>query len=143
MADDANGAVTGGMLDCLETYSFNTPGCLSTEETIEGLFVSYTKRLRDDMGVKFQTVLYNKAADYEGVINLKNSTQGEQETAQVYWLTGVSAGRAINKSNINSIVSTTADKNEDFQMNQIIRALDQIGNDIAVLFNTKYLGKVQ
>lgn len=189
LAGGTNGTVTGesyqAMLDGLEAYSFNTLGCLSTEEAIKGLFVSYTKRLRDDMGVKFQTVLYNKAADYEGVINLKNSAEGEQETALVYWLTGASAGCAVNKSNtnkvyngeftpftgykqsqleaalkkgellfhrvgdeirllddVNSFVSVTVDKNEDFQMNQVIRVLDQIGNDIAVLFNTKYLGKV-
>ena len=45
--------------------------------------------------------------------------------------------------NINTFVSVTVVKNEDFQSNQVIRVLDQIGNDIAVLFNTKYLGKVQ
>ncbi|MCQ4726011.1 phage tail protein, partial [Anaerotignum faecicola] len=44
---------------------------------------------------------------------------------------------------VNSFVSVTVDKNEDFTSNQVIRVLDQIGNDIAVLFNTKYLGKVQ
>ena len=44
---------------------------------------------------------------------------------------------------VNSFVSTTVDKNEDFTSNQVIRILDQIGNDIAVLFNTRYLGKVQ
>jgi len=44
---------------------------------------------------------------------------------------------------VNSFVSTTPDKSEDFQSNQVIRVLDQIGNDIAVLFNTRYLGKVQ
>ena len=44
---------------------------------------------------------------------------------------------------MNSFVSVTVDKNEDFTSNQVIRVLDQIGNDIAVLFNTKYLGKVQ
>ena len=46
-------------------------------------------------------------------------------------------------ANINSFTSVTVDKNEDFSSNQVIRVLDQIGNDIAVLFNTKYLGKVQ
>lgn len=185
----SNGTVTGesyqSMLDKLEAYSFNTLGCLSTEESVKSLFVSYTKRLRDDMGIKFQTVLYQKPADFEGIINLKNSVEDEKESSLVYWLTGASAGCAVNKSNtnkqydgefqvksgfkqsqleaatrggelvfhkvgedirvledINSFTSITADKNEDFQMNQVVRVLDQIGNDIAVLFNTKYLGKV-
>lgn len=43
---------------------------------------------------------------------------------------------------INSLVTTTADKGEDFKYNQTIRVVDQIANDIAKLFNTKYLGKI-
>lgn len=43
---------------------------------------------------------------------------------------------------INSLVDTTADKGEDFKSNQTIRIIDQIANDIAKLFNTKYLGKI-
>lgn len=43
---------------------------------------------------------------------------------------------------INTFVSFTDEKNEDFGSNQTIRVLDQIANDIAVLFNTKYLGNI-
>lgn len=43
---------------------------------------------------------------------------------------------------VNSLKSTTADKGEDFKNNQTIRVIDQIANDIAKLFNTKYLGKI-
>lgn len=43
---------------------------------------------------------------------------------------------------INSLVTTTDDKGEDFKYNQTIRVIDQIANDIAKLFNTKYLGKI-
>lgn len=43
---------------------------------------------------------------------------------------------------INSLVTTTTDKGEDFKSNQTIRVIDQIANDIARLFNTKYLGKI-
>lgn len=184
-------AVTGtqyqAALDKFEAYKFNTLGCLSTEETIKSLYVAYTKRMRDEVGAKFQTVIYNKAADYEGVINVKNQTLGgELESAAVYWVTGASASCAVNRSNtnknyegeftffvdykqsaleaalkagsfmfhkvgdkvhvlddVNSFTSVTVDKNIDFTSNQTIRVLDQIGNDIAVLFNTQYLGKVQ
>lgn len=187
-----NGTVVGTayqtFLDKVEAYSFNTLGCLSTEETVKSLFVAFTKRLRDEMGVKFQTVLYNKTADHEGIINLKNAVldEGANGADLIYWLTGASAGCAVNKSNqnklydgefevytnykqsqlaaaikagefvfhkvgeeirvlddINSFTSVTVDKNDDFQSNQVMRVLDQIGNDIAVLFNTRYLGKVQ
>lgn len=192
LKDGTNGEITGNnyqtFLDKIESYSFNTLGCLSTEESIKDLFAQFTKRLRDDMGVKFQTVLYDHKADYEGVINLKNKVtdKGELESSLVYWTTGASAGCAVNKSNTNktydgdftvfvdykqselekaikageftfhkvgdevrvltdvdSFVSVTKDKNEDFQSNQVIRVLDQIANDVAVLFNKQYLGKVQ
>ena len=43
---------------------------------------------------------------------------------------------------VNSLTTTTADKGEDFKSNQTIRVIDQIANDIAKLFNTKYLGKI-
>jgi hypothetical protein len=43
---------------------------------------------------------------------------------------------------INSLTSTSQEKGEDFKSNQTIRVIDQIANDIARLFNTKYLGKI-
>lgn len=43
---------------------------------------------------------------------------------------------------INSLVTTTVDKGDDFKYNQTIRVIDQIANDIAKIFNTKYLGKI-
>lgn len=44
---------------------------------------------------------------------------------------------------INSLVTPNSDQNDDFKYNQTIRVIDQIANDIAYLFNTKYLGKIQ
>ena len=43
---------------------------------------------------------------------------------------------------VTSLTETTMDKGEDFKSNQTIRVIDQIANDIAKLFNTKYLGKI-
>lgn len=175
-------------LDKLESYSFHTLGCISNTSTIKALFAAYTKRMREEVGVKFQTVIYGYPADYEGIINLKNKVidEGVEESALVYWTVGAQAGCAVNKSttnqtyegeytvyvnykqselnaaidageyvfhkvgtevrvltDINSFVTFGTDKNSDFSMNQVIRVLDQMGNDIAVLFNTRYLGKIQ
>ena len=187
-----NGTVDGeaeqSALNALESYSFNVLGCLSASSSVKSLYTEYTKRLRDEMGVKFQLVVYNQAADYEGVINVKNkvSDQGAEESSLVYWLSGAEADCAINKSctnmtydgeftvvtnykqseleaairageltfhkvgdevrvldDINSLVSVTDEKGEDFKSNQTVRVLDQVGNDIALLFNNKYLGKIQ
>jgi hypothetical protein len=43
---------------------------------------------------------------------------------------------------VNSLVTLTDEKGEDFKSNQTIRVIDQIANDIAKIFNTKYLGKI-
>ena len=43
---------------------------------------------------------------------------------------------------INTLVTLTAEKGEIFQSNQTIRVCDQIANDVAVLFNTRYVGIV-
>ncbi|MBY2243362.1 phage tail sheath family protein [Clostridioides difficile] len=185
-------AVTGAeyqaFLDKIESYSFNALGCLATTTEIKSLFVEFTKRMRDRVGAKFQTVLYKKSdADYEGVVSVENKIKdaGLLESSLIYWTTGTIAGCDINKSNtnkrydgefdvdvnytqiqleealktgkfifhkvgdevhvledINTFVSFTDDKNDDFSSNQSVRVLDQIANDIAILFNDKYLGKV-
>lgn len=182
-----DGAAHQAYLDKIESYSFNALGVVSTEDNIKGLYENFCKRLRDEVGVKFQAVIYNKAADYEGVVNVKNKVtdEGWDESCLVYWVTGIVAGCGVNKSNlnkaydgeftvnvdytqaqltkaiqsgefalhkvgsdirvledINSLVTTSDTKGDIFKDNQTIRVIDQIANDIAVLFNTKYLGVV-
>lgn len=51
-------------------------------------------------------------------------------------------GKARVLTDINSFISITDEKSPDFSSNQTIRVLDQIANDIAVLFGDKYIGKV-
>lgn len=190
LAGGTNSAVDGAahqaFLDKLEAKSFNALGCVSSTDSIKGLYVNYCKRLRDEMGKKFQVVVYNKAADYEGVVNVKNTvSDGSDAASLVYWVTGIVAGTAVNASalnhrydgefevnvdytqsqleaaikageftlhqvgddvrvlsDINSLVTTSDTKGDIFKDNQTIRVIDQIANDIAVLFNTKYLGVV-
>lgn len=182
---DVDGSSHQSFLDKIEKYSFNALGCVSNEDNIKGLYINFCKRLRDEMGKKFQVVVYGKAADYEGVVNVKNKTEDGDEADLVYWVTGVVAGTAVNRSalnmvydgeytvnvdytqsqleaaikageftlhqvgddvrvlmDINSLVTTSDTKGDIFKDNQTIRVIDQIANDIAVLFNTKYLGVV-
>lgn len=44
---------------------------------------------------------------------------------------------------VNSLTTTSDSKGDVFKYNQTIRVIDQIANDIAKLYNTKYLGKIQ
>lgn len=189
LSSGTNGSeITGSQhqaaLDKLESYSFNILCCPSADETVKSLYVAYTKRLRDQVGVKFQTVMHkNSSADYEGIISVENDTTTTNKFELVYWLAGAEAGCAVNKSctnkvyngeyevevgytqseleaginagkllfhqvedeirvltDINTFTTFTDEKNVDFSKNQVIRVLDQIGNDIAALFNKKYVG---
>lgn len=181
-----NGTVTNEryqtFLDKIESFSFNALGCPSDDTLVKALFAAFTERMRDEVGIKFQCVVHRYTVpDYEGVISVENNTTPEL----VYWVTGASAGCAVNASNtnkvydgeytvdtvytqrqletalqegkfifhkvndvvrvledVNTFISFTDAKNVDFSSNQTMRVLDQIGNDIANLFNTKYLGKV-
>jgi hypothetical protein len=191
LSGGTNGTVTGAahqeFLNRIESYTYNALGAVTTEAAVKSVYTAFTRRLRDDMGIKFQAVLYDQAADYMGVVNVKNSTLDSAWNAAslVYWVTGIIAGCEVNKSNtnkrydgeftvnteytqanleaallngefilhrvnadvrvledINSLVTTTETTGEIFKDNQTVRVLDQIGNDIAVLFNTKYLGVV-
>lgn len=186
-----NGTVDGAshqaFLDKIESYSYNALGVVTTDEALKSLYTSFNKRLRDDMGLKFQTVIYKKPADYEGVVNVKNKITDPtwSESSLVYWITGKIAACKVNKSNlnkkydgeftvdvdytqtelglaiksgefalhkvgadirvlsdINSLVTISDTKGEIFKDNQTVRVTDQIANDIAVLFNKKYLGEM-
>ena len=109
----ANAAAHQAALDKFESYSFNTLGCPSDDSTTIKLYINYTKRLRDEVGAKFQTVIFNldsneKLADYEGVIEIGSKAtdydsgiSGLGQYGLVYWMTGASAGCAVNKSNTN------------------------------------------
>lgn len=187
-AEKINADLYQGFLDKMESYSFHVLCCPSDSKEVKTLFAAFTKRMREDMGIKFQTVLHSFGGNHEGIINVKNTISDENEKAYslVYWVSGAAAGCAVNSSitnkvyngefhinaefkqseleaavkngefvfhkagaevrvldDINSFTAITAEKNEDFQSNQVIRVLDQIANDIAVMFQTKYLGKIQ
>lgn len=186
-----NGMVDGtahqAYLDKIESYTYNTMGVVVTDDITKKLYVAFNKRLRDELGIKFQSVVYNLSADYMGVISVKNKVTdaGWSEAALVYWVTGAESGCAVNKScqnkkydggftvdtnytqnelkaaikageftfhkvngvvrvleDINSMVTTSDTCGDVFKDNQTIRVIDQLGNDDAVLFNTKYLGVV-
>lgn len=179
-------------LDAIESYSFNTLCCpvnptdTSTKSTV-ALFANYTKRMREEVGAKFQLCAIKPETDSEGIIGVWNTAafNGTATDALVYWVTGAQSSVAVNKSltnseyngeltvdtnytqaalesavnagklmlhsvngtvrvleDINTLVTLTAEKGEIFRSNQTVRVCDQIANDVAVLFNTRYVGIV-
>ncbi len=178
-------------LDKIEAYAFNAMCCPAADPTIVKLYATYTQRMRDEVGSKFQLIAWKPSTvDYEGTIGVWNtathpSIEDVDEHAVVYWATGAQAGVAVNKSltnakydgelildtdytqveltaaikagkfifhnvngltrvleDINTLLTLSDTKGEVFQSNQTIRVCDQIANDIAVLFNERYVGVV-
>lgn len=197
-------------LDRAERYSFN---CFALVDNIAGdnyqvkdnmknyisLVTEWTKRLRDEVGIKFQSVICTSSktgANHEGIVrvpqnfNVKDGSGKEYSSKSLIaaWVCGALAGCEINRSltnalydgelvpkedtvytqseleeqikfgnfvfhyvgdelrvleDINTFTETAEDKGDVFKSNQTVRVCDQIANDIAAIFNTYYLGKVQ
>lgn len=181
-----NGSISGesvqGFLSKIEGMNLNA---VTTCGASEDLVVQWTKRMRDEIGLKYQSVVTSKAnnPNYEGVIKVMDNLD-----EVLPWVCGAIAGCSVNKTltnkiydgeleifnklnhtqielekfinggyfslhkvgedvrvllDINSLVEVSEDKGEIFKDNQTIRVCDQIANDIANIFNTRYLGKVQ
>lgn len=142
---DVSGEAHQNFLDKLESYQVNAIGCTVKDESTSNLYVQYAKRLRDEQGIKFQVVLFNNAANYEGVVNVKNTTV-EDESALVYWVTGVIAGCEINKSNTNKTYDGEYTINADYTQAQLKTSIDngefvlhKVGDEIRVLVDINSL----
>lgn len=84
-------------LNALESYNYNVLIC--PDASAIDLYVAFTKRMRDNVGVKFQTVIPAVTdPDYEGVVQLP-----EVQAGAIYWAAGALAGCAINKSCTNML----------------------------------------
>lgn len=189
LAGGTNGTVDGEAhskyIAKIEPYGFNVAGVPITDEVTKKLYIAWVKRMRDEVGKKFQLVLYKSDADYVGVISVPNKTldEGWSEASAVYWATGVECATAINKScegkvydgefdieaidndledyikkgqlvldrnndeieilsDINTHITLTEECNGDFCDNQTIRTVDELANQDALIFKTRYRGKL-
>lgn len=113
-------------LAAIEPYYFNTLGVVTTEKTIKDLYVSFVKRLRDDVGMKFQLVLFDMAsADYEGVISIKNpvTDTGVSPASLVYWTVGAEASCAVNASCTNKTYDGEFTVKSDYSQTELKKAV--------------------
>jgi len=127
-------------LSLLESYTFHTLGCVAADDVIKGMFARYTRRMREEVGLKFQCILHRYAgADHEGVISVENACE-EEESGLVYWVTGMSAGCAINRSLTNRRYAGAFSVDADYTQSELKRKLKggsflfhRVGGDIRVV----------
>ncbi len=148
----ADGEAYQNYLDAAESYTFHIMGTTVTDDVTKKLFTAFNQRLRDEMGMKFQLVLYNyPAADYMGVISVKNKcTDGMRreeggtvypnEAALVYWVTGAQASCAVNKTCQNMLYNGEYTVDARDTQTELIRAMKsgefvfhRVNEDIRVL----------
>jgi len=132
-----NGAVDGEAyskaLAALESYAFNALVCLSDADAIKAVVVAYTKRLRDEVGQKFQAVVNNVAADYEGVISV-------DDINAVPWVAGAVGACEINKSCTNMTYNGELEVKTNYTQAELEAALKagkfvftNVGSEVHVL----------
>lgn len=139
-----NKEVTGNdyadFLEEAEKENFSVLAYAGEDEVTKGLFTAFTKRLRNEEGVKFVTVLFNYTkADFEGVISVTNETE-EQKTGLVYWTAGAEAGAEVNESITNKKYNGEYSVKAKYKKSRFVEGLQngellyyEDGDDIRVL----------
>lgn len=95
----------------LEDYNFNILAIDGEDDEISLPTVEYTKRMRDEVGKKFQTIIfteygYNMEFNYEGIINFTRGSAHDgfaDHAGATFWLAGAMAGCSINSSLTNML----------------------------------------
>lgn len=145
----ADGSVSGttvqNFLTKLEAYSFNAMTTCGYEDE---LVIEWTKRMRDEVGLKFQCVVCDMGnINYEGCV----STNCDADVLP--WVTGAIAGCEINKSLTNKVydgeyyttedildtVSNYSQTNLENYINQGIFAFHRVGDEVRVLMDINSL----
>lgn len=126
--DEITGAQYQAYIDAISSYYFNTMGYPGTDQKIQSLLINFCKRMRDDVGSKFQLVLYGvEGVDYEGVISIANKAtdSGASPASLVYWLTGAEASCAINASLTNSTYNGEYTVDTNYSQRQLAAGIQQ------------------
>lgn len=122
-------------LNALESYNFNVLVC--PDASVIDLYVAFTKRMRDQVGVKFQTVIPDVTnPDYYGIV------QVPADQPVTSWVAGALAGCAINKSCTNKLYDgekTITCNRTQGELEQCIRTgvfvFHRVEDDIRVLMD--------
>lgn len=128
-------------INACESYpDINAIGYAGTEDAIKKLYAAWAKNMRNNIGVKLQAVLHKHAADDEGVVNVENDAIDTNVAAAVYWVTGVIAGTAVNKSATNKRYDGEYEVNANYTQSQLEKCiqggkwtLHKVGNEVRVL----------
>lgn len=175
----------------MESETFDVLLCPYIEKEVQQIYMSFTKRLRNEIGILFALVLQSIKGenldfyDDEGIVAVYNTVLDENSTGTelTYYTAGLYASTPIGVSNIgakysgeyevdtnltqlqlvdlknsgkfvyhkegedvivlediNTLVTTTEVKGEEFKENQVIRVVDALSIADAQLFTKTFIG---
>lgn len=109
-------------LDLLESESFDSLALASDDSELKELYRNRTRIMRGG-GQHFQCVLYNCAADDEGVINVGTAVKGAVPGAAVYWVAGLNAGTHVGSTAFNRVYDGVYELSADYTRRQLTELL--------------------
>lgn len=126
-------------LDALEVYHVNVIGYAGTDEAIKKLYTENAKRLRNADGNYVQTAVYKGDGDNEGIISVATAAD-EDPAGLIYWVTGASAGCAVNRSLTNREYDGEYTVSTRYKQRDLMKLLDEgqfvfhiVDNEVRVL----------
>lgn len=126
-----------------KTIDFDTAAIPSEETAVKEKALSFVKTMREEEGKKIQIVAADMAADYEGVISVKNGVMlsGGQQLSNVQataYVAGMTAGSEVNQSNTYAYYEGAVQVTERYTGSQI-EALLKAGQMVFVPKGNKVL----
>ena len=116
-------------LKVIEVHEFNTMAIPVDDDSLKSVVVSFVKRLREDEGKKVQAVIPDyPAADYEGIISVKNGVALSDGTVidkakATSWVAGATAGAFVNESLTYTTYDGSVDIDTRYSNKEIIEGL--------------------
>ncbi|WP_373599424.1 phage tail sheath C-terminal domain-containing protein [Paraclostridium bifermentans] len=113
LTDGSNGTISpdnySKYLELINNKVFNTMGVYTTDSSVKEKVISFIKQCREDKGKKVQCILNDYSeANYEGVISIDQGYKTKDEVIDVNgfvgYVTGLTAGAALNQSNTYSVI---------------------------------------
>lgn len=147
MRDDLGKKVQAVVLDYTD---INYEGIISvdqgyktaTEEITPAMFTAYVAGITAGAAIN-ESNTYRQVAGAVQIINPKDSSDIPQLLKSgCFLLANRQDGAVVVEQDINTFTAFASDKGYEFSKNRVIRTIDGYNNDIRILFENSYIGKV-
>lgn len=153
---EATGTTHAEARDAFESYSFNILLAATADEDEQNAYIEYTKRLRDEYGVKFQTVVpqieRENKINHEGIIEVGTTIADSDFNPYdiVYFVAGAEAGCRVQDSCVAKKYTGSFTVNANVNRAQMEEAIEngtlifhKDGSDVVILKDINTLTDIE